>query len=351
MTQSGSLEHTLKTNLPWNQARIKCLSKILLALIHTRTINFVELACAFDSTASKESRYRRIRRFFATFDLCFVTLATFLLRLMALPKPFILTMDRTDWQFGKHVFNILVLGIVSNGAAIPLFWVFLPKKGTSNTAERMEIILRFCEVFGSESIDFLCGDREFIGEEWFRFLKGKGIDFRIRIRNNTKIPNKKGKGCSAKSFFKNLPAYQPYVFKKAKPIWGVELYVSGMKLNGGEYLIVVSGEYSGWALEEYGMRWEIETLFGFLKSRGFRLEETHLTKDERVSRLVGVLALAYCWVKKIGEWLTQIKPLKIKKHGRLEQSLFRYGFDFLREVIIRSQTLRFKQLVLFLSCT
>lgn len=351
MTQSSSLEHTLKTNLPMNAARIKCLSKILLALLKTRTVNLVEIASVFESKASLNSRYRRIRRFFAAFDFCYLMFATFLLRLMEIPKPYVLTMDRTDWQFGKYVFNILVLGVAFNGAAIPVFWILLPKKGNSNTKERIDLITRFCSVFGVDSIDFLCGDREFIGEEWFRFLLNEDIDFRIRIRNNTKIANKKGKACSAKSFFKHLPQYQPYVFKKAKRIWGVDLYVSGMKLKEGEYLIVVSGKYSGWALEEYGMRWEIETLFGFLKSRGFRLEETHLTKEERVSRLLMVLAIGFCWVQKIGEWLAQEKPLKVKKHGRLEKSVFRYGFDFLREVLINFQPVQFKRLVSFLSCT
>lgn len=81
MTKSSSLEQTLKTNLPWNLARIKCLAKILLALIHTRTINFVEIASAFESDASSESRYRRVRRFFATVHFCFVSLAAFLKRL------------------------------------------------------------------------------------------------------------------------------------------------------------------------------------------------------------------------------------------------------------------------------
>lgn len=31
-----------------------------------------------------------------------------------------------------------------------------------------------------------------------------------------------------------------------------------------------------------------------------------------------------------GLWLHQRKPLKLNSHGQREQSLFRYGFDFLR---------------------
>ena len=29
-----------------------------------------------------------------------------------------------------------------------------------------------------------------------------------------------------------------------------------------------------------------------------------------------------------------VKPLKVKKHGRLEQSLFRYGMDYLTDTLL-----------------
>ena len=40
-------------------------------------------------------------------------------------------------------------------------------------------------------------------------------------------------------------------------------------------------------------RWQIETLFGCLKTRGFNFEDTHLTDPERLSKLLGLLALAF----------------------------------------------------------
>jgi hypothetical protein len=35
----------------------------------------------------------------------------------------------------------------------------------------------------------------------------------------------------------------------------------------------------------------------------------------------------------VGEWLHSHTPLKVKKHGRREKSLFRYGLDHLRSVV------------------
>ena len=85
------------------------------------------------------------------------------------------------------------------------------------------------------------------------------------------------------------------------------------------------------ALEFYAKRWEIETLFGCLKSKGFQLEDTHLTCLNRVQQIFCMLALAFAWAYRVGVWGTQLEPIKIKKHGRKAQSLFRYGLDWLEE--------------------
>ena len=56
----------------------------------------------------------------------------------------------------------------------------------------------------------------------------------------------------------------------------------------------------------------MEPLFGCLKSRGFDFEETHLTKPERISTLLGLLTLALCWCLVLGEWLHEHTPIAIK---------------------------------------
>ena len=37
---------------------------------------------------------------------------------------------------------------------------------------------------------------------------------------------------------------------------------------------------------------------------------------------------------KTGEWLYQLKPIKIKKHGRLAKRVFRHGLEHLRSILI-----------------
>jgi hypothetical protein len=128
-----------------------------------------------------------------------------------------------------------------------------------------------------------------------------------------------------------------------------------MKLRAGEYLIVASARPVETAIADYARRWEIETLFGCFKSRGFCLEQTHVTDPQRLKKLVALLAMAFCWAHVIGEWLNEHKPLKLRKHGRLARSIFRYGFDHLRRILCnlqsRTQQIAFRQVIQLLSCT
>ena len=56
-------------------------------------------------------------------------------------------------------------------------------------------------------------------------------------------------------------------------------------------MIVASHERNNDAIEEYKVRWQIETMFGCLKSRGFNFEETHLTMPEKIGKLFMLLGL------------------------------------------------------------
>ncbi len=51
-----------------------------------------------------------------------------------------LSMDRTNWKFGRSYINILTIGISWRGTAIPLVWKLLDKRGLSNTAERITLL-------------------------------------------------------------------------------------------------------------------------------------------------------------------------------------------------------------------
>lgn len=349
------LERTLTENVAWNKARINFLAKFLLALIQVKTVNLVQVANSFPGNAQPSSNYKRVQRFLRFFEISYAEVAFLIVKLVGLPAPWAITLDRTDWYFGSTPLNVMTLGICYKGIAFPLLWTILEKKGCSDTAERIWLLQEFDRLFGFAAIDYLCADREFVGKKWFTYLANNGVDFRIRVRANTLITNGRGQAVAARRLFCGFRIGQPVVLIGARRVLGLSLHISGMKLGAGEYLIVASARPTDQAIAEYANRWEIETLFGCMKTRGFCLEQTHVTEPERLKKLLVLVALGFCWAHIIGEWLNEHKPLKIKGHGRKARSIFRYGFDHLRRILCNltstAQQIAFRQVIQLLSCT
>ena len=292
-------------------------------------MNLVELAQAFCTTAKPESNYKRLQRLFRQFSLDYDRLAQFVAGLVPLLQ-LALTVDRTNWKWGKKNINVLVLGIAYKGAAFPLLWISLPKRGNSNTAERIALMERFLRIFSIDRVRCLLADREFIGERWFRYLIDKLILFRIRIKNNTLVTNTRGQPVEVRNLFRDLRRGHYKILKEKRRLWGLELYVVGLKMPDGDLVIIVTQSEPETAMSDYKERWEIETLFSCLKTRGFNFEATHMTNPERIDRLMGYLAIAFAWAHIVGEWLNEQRPIRIKKHRRPAQSIFAYGLGHLR---------------------
>jgi hypothetical protein len=349
------LERTLAQNVTWNRARINFVAKFLVALIQVRSVNLSEVASVFAGGALKESHYKRIQRFLRSFELPYAGVAAFVLKLLGVPAPWALTLDRTDWYLGQTPLNILVLGVIYKGTAFPLLWAVLPKKGCSNTAERIALLDEFGRLFGFHSIAYLCADREFIGKVWFSYLRRQGIACRTRIRANTRVTNGRGQAVAAHRLFHHCRVGRAEALRGARVIWGERWHVTGMRLPEGEYVIVVAERETPTALEDYARRWEVETLFGCLKTRGFCLEATHVTEPERLKKLLALVALAFCWAHVVGEWLSAQKPLPIKQHGRKAVSIFRHGLDHLRRILCnqlcKAERVELRRVIKLLSCT
>lgn len=181
MTQCSLLERTLAQNLSWNAARIKFLARFLLALFAAKTVNLAQIATFFGGRAKEESNYKRIQRFLRFFEISEVELARLVVRLMKLEPPFVITIDRTEWQLGKRWVNVLMLAIADKGVAIPILWLVFEKKGCSDDAEREQILEKYLSIFSAASIRFVTADREFASKRWLKFLTARKIPFCLRI--------------------------------------------------------------------------------------------------------------------------------------------------------------------------
>lgn len=353
MNNVNLLRNTLKSHLKWHGARLSFLALFLIALFRVKTVNLVDLSIGFKSKAKKESNYKRLQRFLRDFDLDYYDMAKLVIEMMEIPEPWVLSLDRTQWQFGSKVFNILTLGIVYQGVAFPLLWWMLDKKGNSNTTERINLIREFVELFCEYKIDYLSADREFLGHDWLGYLLSQStMSFRIRIRETELLGDRKHQ-LSTRIVFSHLQIGEKSLLKRTRILWGHQVYVGALRLEDNSLLTIIAPHYCPTIIDDYAQRWGIETLFGIFKSRGFNLEDTHLVDSERLSRLFALLTIALCWAYRTGEWLSHQKPILIKTHGRKAQSIFRYGFDYLRHILLNldEHQADFLQSLQFLSCT
>ena len=104
-----------------------------------------------------------------------------------------LSMDRTNWRWGKSDINILMLGIVFKGTAIPIYWMLLDKRGNSDTPDRVALIQMFIDHFGKNCIKGVLADQEFVGKDWFGwghliYLAGLRLNGKYTLSSKT-IPS------------------------------------------------------------------------------------------------------------------------------------------------------------------
>lgn len=340
-----------------NLAHIKCLSMLLGALCAVQTVCLSKLAAAFDNKASRESSFRRIQRFMAQMVLDLDAVARYLKSRIPFDGPYTLTMDRTNWKFGEVNINVLVLGISYDHMSFPILFRLLPKRGNSNCRERINIMERFIRLFGCDSIRCLVADREFVGNEWFKWLNDNTIQYHIRIRDNFWVEDPRtSKKIRAQHIFANLKHGEERILYRIYRVCGELCYLAGAvikdKTGKPEPQILVSFCRPEEALPAYKERWTIETMFKGLKSSGFNIEDTHMVHINRIEQLFGVVIIAYTWAYLVGIAANlKVKAIRILNNGRRAISLVKYGLNFIADTLLNPFRPTKINVFDFLSCT
>lgn len=349
------LKDILSDHFAGQSQRLTMLSKLVISIIKMSSISYAQLSLVLNPFAKRESNFKRIQRFMKEYKFCRKCYIQLVWKLIVFSNQWVaLSIDRTNWKFGKININILLIGISYNGTAIPLIWTLLDKRGNSSQQERinlMQSLMSHLTIKQKGQIKYLLADREFVGNQWISYLKSLPLIFIIRIRSNSLMRKfgqikevKVGKYFS-QSTFKAL--------RKQRILFKHQLYIGGQKLGKSEWLILISNKPISKGKRIYQERWGIEVFFSACKTRGFNFEDTHVTAPSRLSSLLFLVAIAFVWSYKTGEWLIKrggkipIKKLKTRKAKLF--SIFRIGLDYIKERLLNFLTL-FQELKL-LSCT
>lgn len=340
-TFSNALSEAISKHIDLSRSRHETLGWLALLIMQHGTICLWRLAAYVATAAQTDSVRRRFYRFFQHVNMDGSTAARIVVDLLGLRgKPWVLAMDRTNWDFGKTAINILMISVIWNGMGIPLIWVLLPKKGNSNTKARINLLDRLRRTFPDLQIASLMGDREFIGDRWMGYLKRKKIPFILRLKENQHVVRDGYETWAISAIAKHLVRGQKMIVKGRCRLGlgggSTEVRLVVMRLKTGELLALACSGNPHKALEDYRRRWTIETMFANLKTKGFNMEGTHITDRDKLSTLLAVLAMAVALSVKTGVAAAKLKPIPVKKHGRKAFSLFALGLHTLRKIFAGS---------------
>ena len=194
----------------------------------------------------------------------------------------------------------------------------------------------------------LVADREFLGTDWFSFLRRRKIKRCIRSRLDTRVDDLRVDGA-----YKHVKTGKVVGLLDKACVYGNVMQVVVTRAKTGE-LVALATDLKIWETRSvYKLRWSVECTeanrdglivqrsagaapgafrkrtFSSLKSRGFGLEESAMTKADRLERLFGLVTLAFACCLRIGVWRNSQIPIPIKKHGRRAVSIVRYGWEVL----------------------
>lgn len=312
------------------------------ALLNHEDPTLYKLNLARDNAKiKKQSHEQNTRRLLDSNLIDFKTYAASALSCFGLDSDVILAIDRTNYTFGSTAINYLVLSAVYKNTSIPLYWQMLDNNGgSSNAYQRIELISWFSNNFPDITIDNILADREFPCAEFLQYLNDNKLNFIFRSKDVLCSDNyRKQKLSLLYANLKNMPN-KTKTDSHIRRIYNNRVYLHIRLNDRNERVYLISNKSNINAFQIYRKRWTIENMFGKFKTKGTKLESSHISNHNRLSNLFGLMAIAYIISVKIGNFIDSIKPIKtkhIKENGKTrttkEFSLFNLGFNFLKNIL------------------
>jgi hypothetical protein len=232
----------------------------------------------------------------------------------------------------------LMLHVVYKGRALPLAWLVRPgKKGHFPEDWHIALVEQVQELLPVGAQVVLLGDGEFDGTDLQHTLEEAGWSYVCRTGCNL-TASWEGEtfrldtlgACSKPGTLIELKEVR-FTEDAYGPIMLVCCWAKGYQ----EPLYLVSNMTSAdEACHWYTKRFRIETFFSDQKSRGFHLHKSHLSKPQRLSRLLIAACLAYIWIVYLGAVCEHEGWMRIIHRGeRCDLSLFQLGLRLLDHLL------------------
>lgn len=275
---------------------------MLVALLQKeRQVSLERLATLFAQPIQFESRRRNLQRFLLLPQLSakavwFPILKYWLKQHFERGQRVLVVIDRTQW---KH-HNLLMVSVVYQKRAIPVYWQLLDKQGQSSLAEQ-KAVLRPVFTLVRHYRPVVLGDREFHSVALADWLRQQRVHFVLRLPKSTTVepfPHTGYTRLDELPQFPGIAVHEVQVQVTQQQGFGrfnlvtrwQRVYRQG-KANQVWYLLTNLDTLED-ALNCYAKRFSIEPMFKDFKSGGYHLEDTQLT-GQRFLAILLLIAIAY----------------------------------------------------------
>ena len=187
--------HSLYQNHLENQlepSELLVFNILINVLQNIKQVSLEKIATALPLPILFESRRKKVQRFLSSPSLNIETLwfpivKDWLARNFTDNQPIYLVIDRTSWERK----NLIVISMIYDKRAIPVYFELLPKLGSSNFAEQKRVFSRVLPLFKKSQIIVL-GDRQFCSVQLANWLRTEAVGFCLRLKKNESIEIENG---------------------------------------------------------------------------------------------------------------------------------------------------------------
>lgn len=305
--------------------------KILLNLLQSiKKVSLESLANAWPIPIKFESRSKRIQRFLSlpnlTLEKIWFPIVTGCLETYFRSNQILyLVIDRTNWG----CINLLMLSIVWDKRAFPVYFELLPKLGSSNLQEQKAALSQVIPVLKNYQVCLL-GDREFCSIKLANWLWEQNLSFCLRLKQNEFVQvkteiwlelNNLGLTPGVSFFLAGVKVTKMKGFRSFNVACKWKRKILGVAPKEG-WFICTNFATLPLAIAAYKQRFRIEGMFRDLKKGGYNLEDTNVSGD-RLIVLILLIAIAYTSTTIQGQQIKRKGIQKyigrVKEHGRIER--------------------------------
>ncbi|BAY36121.1 hypothetical protein NIES2111_04410 [Nostoc sp. NIES-2111] len=282
-----------------NKAQLITLKMLVWLLQNQKQVKIERLAATLPLPIQQNSRRRHIQRFL-TLNALSVVLLWFPMIEAIINQHFkqesqlTIAMDRTQWKEN----NVLMVSVIYQKRAWPIYWCLLEKEGSSNLTEQQKVLRPVIRLLKKYKL-VIIGDREFHSVELAQWLHKQNIGFVFRQKKDTTFWQKRQKfqPLSSIEIYPGIRSFYTDVKVTQKQGFGwfnLAVYWKRKyrgKQNKEAWYLLTNLPDLNTAIKIYSQRFGIEAMFRDCKTGGYNLESSQANPD-RLVRIILLIALA-----------------------------------------------------------